>query len=324
LLNAVFGLLTIGAFHLLRKSASGDKDSLAALQFALLPLLLPYDFLVYTDVSSLGLVLGATAATLRGRHIVSGMLMILALGVRQTNVIWLPLLAGIALWPSLAPTQAWSWRERFARAWPYGVGALLFLAYWWWNGSISLSKGQAIAHPDFSLHVGNVYFALFLCGLLLPLHVALGLKDFAARARARPWLIAIPIALFFVFWCWFRVDHVFNQRIGDPPMLHNYLLVTCKSDFWCRMLLGLVAVAAACGLGATKLKPRVGGFFYPLAVLALASFWLIEQRYALIPLGLWLAFRERKSAPIEAVTTMLWALLAVCLCYGFSTRLFAP
>ncbi len=102
LLNAIFGVLAILAFHLLRKRIWPEESSLLTLQFALLPILLPYDFLVYTDVMSLGLVLAATAATVRSRHVLAGALMIAAMAVRQTNVIWLPLLAGIATVADLA------------------------------------------------------------------------------------------------------------------------------------------------------------------------------------------------------------------------------
>jgi alpha-1,2-glucosyltransferase len=318
LLNAVFGLLTVYAFHLLRRRAFGVADGAATLQFALLPILFPYDFLVFTDVVSLGLVLAAGVATLRERRILAGTLMIAAMAVRQNNVIWLPLYACLALWP--AGVEIPSLRLVVSRCWPYLAGMVLFLAYWAWNGSISLSKEQTVMHPDFQVHVGNVYFALFMAGALLPLQVVVGLESWAAKIARRPWLLIVPLAAFVAYWLLFRVDHPFNL-VAEPWMLHNHIILLCDANPVWKAAFGLIAVAAACGLAGTKLQPRMAWMLYPLALIALASFWMVEHRYALIPFALWLAFRERRSDAIEYATTALWAVLAVCFCLGiFSGR----
>lgn len=321
LLNALYGLLAIGAFHWMRKAAAGKGSALATLQFALLPILFPYDFMVFTDVLSLAVVLAAGAATLNRRDVVSGMLMIAALCIRQTNVVWLPLYAWLALSPDRPLTMP-TLRQFLTRTWPYAAGIVLFTAYWIGNGSISLSKEQSTMHPDFSIHVGNVYFALFLCAALFPLHVASGLKSFAAKLCAQPGWAAAPIAALALYWFGFRVDHPFNQAL-EPWMLHNRILLFAQSAWWWKAAFGLVAVAAACGLAETRLRPRSAWVLYPLALFALASSWMIEHRYALVPVALWLVFRERKSEKIETMTTALWAVLAVCACLGTLTGRFA-
>ena len=320
-LNAFYGLLAIGAFHWMRKNASGKADAAATLQFALLPILFPYNFMVFTDVLSLAVVLAAGAATLSRRHVVSGALMIVALCIRQTNVIWLPLYAWLACSPdrvfALPPV-----RQMIARAWPYAVGIGLFLAYWLWNGSISLSKEQTVMHPDFSIHIGNVYFLLAMGALLFPLHVFVRMKSFAAQVRARPWLMAIPLAAFALYWALFRVDHPFNQ-VAEPWMVHNHIILLAQSAWWWKAAFGLIAVAAGCGLANTRLRPPSAWMLYPLTLIALASSWMVEHRYALIPIALWLVFRERENEKIETATTALWAVIAVCFCLGTFTGRFS-
>jgi len=320
-LNAFYGLLAIGAFHWMRGKAYGKADAAATLQFALLPILFPYNFMVFTDVLSLALVLAAGALTLSRRHLASGALMAVALCVRQTNVIWLPLFAWIACSPDrvfvLPPV-----RQMIARAWPYAVGVGLFLAYWLWNGSISLSKEQTVMHPDFSIHVGNVYFLLFMCALLFPLHLLAGMKSFVAQVRTRPWLIAIPLAAFALYWALFRVDHPFNQ-VAEPWMVHNHIILLAQSTWWWKAAFGLIGVVAGCGLANTRLRPPSAWMLYPLTFFALASSWMVEHRYALVPIALWLVFRERESGKIETATTALWAVLAVCFCLGTFTGRFS-
>ncbi|MFT3792684.1 MAG: hypothetical protein QM741_16815 [Rudaea sp.] len=324
LLSAVFGLLAIAAFHLLRKGASGRASHAATFQFAFLPILFPYCFLVYTDVLSLALVLAAGAATLRARHRTSAVLMLLAMAIRQVNVIWLPLYMGMAIRRTdLAFAPRRHGRRMMLLLSPYLVDIGIFLAYWVWNGSISMSKEQVAMHPDFALHAGNVYFALFLCGILFPLHVAVGLKPAVVAMVERKWLALLVIAAFALYWWSFHNDHPFNQAT-IPLWLHNYVVQRCADSIVCKAALGLIAVAALCGLAGTRLDSIGRPVFYGLSALALAAFWMVEPRYALIPLSLWLAFRERRGTQIEGPTTALWIGFAGCVCFGAFSGTFLP
>ena len=73
-----------------------------------------------------------------------------------------------------------------------------------------------------------------------------------------------------------------------------------------------VAIAATALLYRHRVL-RVLVWLYPVATLFLAASWLIEQRYALVPLVLWLAFREQRSRTIEWTTLALWLVGAVCI-----------
>jgi len=322
LVNAAFGLAAVAAFHLLRKQAWRDSTSAATLQFALLPILFPFDFLVYTDALSLALVLASGAMTLRGWHRASGLLMLAAMLVRQVNVVWLPLWAWLALAPNLQGLMP-SWRESVRRTWPYVLGVVAFMAFWMHNGSISLSIELEPMHPDFSLHVANVYFGLAVFAVLFPLHVTLGVKEFIARVRSRPSLLLVPTLALGMF-CWqFRIDHPLNQLL-DPLTLHNVVLLYCKAHAWAWAMLGFLAIAGLCSLVTAELKPQGAWMLYPVAALAMAAFWMIEARYALIPVALWLAFRKQRGEPVEVATTAYCAALSVLLCASMFLWHFAP
>ena len=186
-----------------------------------------------------------------------------------------------------------------------------------------MSKEQVAMHPDFSLHAGNVYFALFLCGVLFPLHVITGLKSAAIAITERRWLAVLVIAVFALYWWSFRNDHPFNQ-VTAPLWLHNYIVQRCAESVAWKAALGLIAVAVMCGLAGTRLHSIGRAAFYGLSALALAAFWMIEPRYALIPLSLWLALRERCDAKIEGPTTVLWMALTGCVCFGAFSGTFLP
>jgi alpha-1,2-glucosyltransferase len=313
-INALFGLAAIGGFHALRRQLWPDTQTLATAQLIVLPILAPLFFLVYTDVLAFALILWASVATFAHRHWLAALALSGVVLVRQNDIVWAAFLAVVALWPI--------WREQgFARCKalvatgvPYAIPIALFLAFWAWNGSISLSHGQAQLHPQLTLHAGNPFFALMLAGLLLPLQTLAGLGRFAQSIRVRPWLIVLPLVLFAGYWWGFRADNPYNTALPDF-IPRNAFLQMLDRDALARALAGIVMVLAACGLAPTHLHPREAAWLYPFAAFFLASSWLIEQRYALVPLVLWLAFREQRGRAIEYVTLALWLALAV---YVFS------
>lgn len=315
LVNAGIGVLAVFAFHGLRVRTGNAADWLSSMQFAALPILFPFFFLVYTDVLSLALVLGAVAATLARRHPVSAALLVLAMLVRQNNVIWLGLLMPLALLQPKPARHVPELRDWMRDGWPYLFCALLFCLFWVWNGSISLSGAQANAHPDLRLGIGNIVFTLFLAGLLLPIHVAHGLAAFARKARANASWIFVPLVLFCLHVWAFKVDHPYN--LIDPQWSwRNQILQATQSYMALHALVGVIATAAACGLASLPLRPAHAAWIYPASLAFLACSWLIETRYALIPLSLWLAFRCPIDRRAEQVTLLLWLIAAVGLFHG--------
>ena len=310
LVNAAFALVVVGAFHALRRRVWPGTETLATAQLLVLPILVPLFFLVYTDVFALALLLLATLATLASRHWISGALLVALVLVRQNEVVFAGFLAALAAWPIWQERGRAALREILVAAIPYALPVIVFLAFWAWNGSISLSKEQSTLHPDVSLHAGNLFFALFLAGVLLPFHAIAGFGEFLARARTKPWLVAIPLLVFAAFWFGFRSDNPYNAQF-PTYFIRNGLLLAIANEPVVRAIAGTIVTIAACGLAPTRLEPRAAYWLYPVAALFLAASWLVEQRYALVPFVLFLAFREHRGRGIEWATAALWLLLAV-------------
>jgi alpha-1,2-glucosyltransferase len=310
-LNALIGLVAAAGFHALRRRLWPGTETLASAQFLALPILTPLFFLVYTDVLALALVIWATVATLAQRHRLSALALVGVVLVRQSDVVWAGFLGLLAIWPASRERGIRAWRELLPTALPYALPVALFVAFWIWNGSISLSHGQAVLHPV-TLRLGNPFFALFLAGVLLPLQVVAGLRRFSLMLRARPWLIALPLAMFALYWFGFHADNPYNAALPDF-LPRNAFLLTLDRDWHWRAAAGCVMVLTACGLCVTPLRPDSAYWLYPVAAFFLASSWLIEQRYALVPLALWLAFRQSRSRGVEYATLALWLFLAVCM-----------
>ncbi|HKW44074.1 MAG TPA: hypothetical protein VJN22_00370, partial [Candidatus Eremiobacteraceae bacterium] len=110
-ITALFGLAAAAAFHSLRSRTQPGTESLATAQFLVLPVLAPFFFLVYTDVLALALVLWATVATMRGKHVLSALAISAALLVRQSDVVWAGFLAALAIWAHVRERRSIEPRE---------------------------------------------------------------------------------------------------------------------------------------------------------------------------------------------------------------------
>jgi alpha-1,2-glucosyltransferase len=318
--NALLGLVAAAGFLALRRRLWPGTEALATAQFLVLPILAPLFFLVYTDVLALALVLWAFVAMQAGRHRGSALALLGVVLVRQNDVVWCGLAALVAAWPLLRERGGAAAGALVARLWPYAIPIIAFLAFWAWNGSISLSHEQAALHP-LTLRLGNPFFALLLAAVLLPLQTLQGLRTYAIDARARPWLLAVPAAVFALYWWGFHADNLYNTALPDFLPRNALLLKLDHQPAW-RAIAGGVIVLAACGLGHTALRPRGALWLYPFAALFLAASWLIEQRYAVVPMVLWLAFREQSSRRIEYATLALWLVLAVWIFMGVAAGRF--
>lgn len=318
LVNVLFWVMAVSIFHVFRREVEHAHVLRATAQFAFFPLLYPYGFTVYTDVLSLALVLSALWATQRGRHVLSGGVLVLSMLVRQNNVVWAGFLLLFALWPIWVETCGKPWLASgrvFRMAWTYLAVVLIFMAYWRWNGTIVFSKDQSLVHPDASFHWGNPFFFLFASGVLLSLPLVGGLRRFVAQVPQRPWLLLVPATVAAVYALGLAVTNPFNL-MGTDHFVHNAILVAVAQKPWAWWGFGLIATAAACGFAGTRFLMPQAWFMFPIALFYLAGSWLIEPRYSIIPVALWLALRRQENDGPERVTLGAWVVLSQYLALG--------
>lgn len=317
LATLALGILAIPAFAGIRRAVAPGEDPLVpTLQFVFFPLLFPFCFLVYTDVPSLALVLWTLRASLAGRDVAAGAIGIVALLFRQTNVVWIGFIALLRAIEICSLHASWRERGRAAIAlWPYALNAVAFVGYWAWNGSIALSRFGETMHPDLSLHTGNLYFMLFVGAVFLaPLH-AIWIRRYASAASARPILWLLPIAMLVLYAATFVIDHEANL-FGTDYYLRNRILVYVNEHRWALVGLGIVAAIAACGFSQVRWQRKWSGLLLPVSMVFVCFFWLIEQRYYLVPFALLFALRTTEDRRAEVLTLALWIPVALAFLYG--------
>lgn len=341
ILSALVSLPVIAVFYAIVRQLAPRFAAVATLQFAFLPLLFPYYFVLYTDAFSLLLVLSSVLLVLLRRPTAAAAVAILSVLVRQTNILCLVFGLGLSYGTELgaAPSGTEAHGPTLSRAkllsalrqnLLFVLGLAGFAAFVLVNGGVAV--GDRSAHP-FTLSPGNLYLFLFLYFfLLLPVHLA-ALKPALARLASTR-VQALSLLLYVVFMLTFASDHPYNrvtiltfkfdnpQLIGHAPFLRNELLHLATQNVLAKTLFFIPVLLSCLLLSKTRLVQPRFLLIYPLLLLLLTQSWLIEQRYSLVPLSLLLLARDRTSPPLEYATAGLCLVGSACFIYGIDRHLF--
>lgn len=304
----LLGILVLPAAYAVARTRHEDAG-LAAARAAgvvLLPILVPYLFFVYTDAAALAAILAATAFSLRRRWVLAGAFGLLALALRQTSIVWLAWLFAVYAWRERIWEQPGArWRRVAADSTFFGLAAVAFVVFVVANGGVAI--GDASSHP-LGLYDQNLLFFLPLVTLVLLPFLLLCAAETWSMVQQHPltWtVVAIAVAAWFQLgW---HVDHPYNLL---PHHLHNDVavwlnhaqhralvtpLVTWSFLTLCRLSSGDAWTWAWAGATIVLLTPS----------------WMVEHRYAITPLALWLLVRPAQSREREIALLAWIALLAL-------------
>jgi alpha-1,2-glucosyltransferase len=307
--SALAGLSLVGLAAVLYAKRVHGSWSIAAHRAALIvlmPVLLPYFFVIYTDPLGLAFVLFAGCAAESRRWWLAALLVAAAVAIRQVNVMWALWLIALAIARDGQSLLAWpAWRARALALAPLGVVVLAFATFVVVNGGVAL--GHSAWHPP-GMHAENPFFALFVAFLvLLPLHVAAAphVLELWRRHRVLIPLFAATVGLWFVIG--FNADHPFNR---PPTHLHNQLLLWLN-QLDSRLLMVLPVVWTSLSLIALLGRGIESWLWLGASVLTLAPSWMVEHRYTIVVLALWQILRRPLDATQEWLLSAWVAILGI-------------
>jgi len=280
---------------------------LRAIQIVTLPILLPFFPLLYTDVLGLGMLLWALLAALRRWPLLAAILLTAAICVRQNAILWLPLIAVVSLEGNILPHLfLGSLGSLLRRGYAFLLPIVFFCAFLLLNGSPSLNRSAVTPSVTFSL--GNIFFALFLFAVLfLPL-VLRQAPRMATILRER-WRISMLLLVFFIIFIFgFDVTHPINQ---SAMQVRDLILRSVAGGGLPWMFFFLSTAIAFLTMLVTPLERPKFLLLYPVAFIVLSTTWMIETRYAIVPLVLFLLFRKSQSWRMEMIQVAYN--LALCL-----------
>lgn len=307
IVSFLFSLICLFVFYLIAKKQPENKDPVRkVLQFAFLPISFIYFPMVYTDLFSTLLVLLAFYFVIQKRFHLAAIISIVSITSRQNNIVWL-----VFLWMySYFSIYRFSISlkiifEHLRKTFLFPIGILAFGVFVWLNGSIAV--GDKGSHQA-GFYLGNIYFFLAIVGVLfLPVLVSkINKKSFQSKSFLFFGIgIGLLLALSFLFFP--PVLHGYNF---DTRFLRNIILTSIYQKY-------IWAYAIAIFLGYLSLYmmklEKHAYIFYPFVFLYLLPSWLIEQRYAIVPLALLLLFRKEEKNHNEWILVYYFILLSLCL-----------
>jgi alpha-1,2-glucosyltransferase len=321
LISFGISVLSIGAFYLLaNRVKAADTDS-KTLQYIFFPLLYPFFFLIYTDVTSLMLVFLGVYLTLRQKYHLAGAIGIMACLVRQDNIVWvgfmfllmaINLLGDMGTETSLRSFIADGRGARLFRLLAVS-GATYLAAFVLFVVFVVINKGVAIGdremHPSFVLHAANIYCLLFaFFFMFLPMNIANAPKIVKLMRRHR-FAVLYMAGFFLLFMATFKIDHPYNRQRWAQWFLSNRILTFSRQSRLREVIFFLPIGYSVLSLLCTRLYAPQYYLIFPISMLQLGPEWLVDPRYYLLPCLLFLAFKEENSRPVTYTTYFMYVFL---------------
>lgn len=325
-LRILTGLLSLSGVLLAWFYLIGESDRhpvLRSFQVLACPLLWPFFVLIYTDVVTLSVVLILLLLVRSDRLSISALAGVAAIAMRQTNVAWVALMGLFAVHErglfrdSLAILQAGrpvSLQGLWQTVWPHlrdtawlAIPLVAFILFVLVNGGIAV--GDQELHHLSSIYPTQIYFMLLtLWVVLLPLHVA-NIGRILSLIRDKWWLVPVLVVALFVYLQTFAITHFHNFGAPEYHLRNRVLMWLMESREL--QLLAFPAIAwCALSIAVTKLRSSMHYWLYPVSIMLLVLMELIEQRYYMVPLILFLLFRTSKHRLVETAILVWFVLLA--------------
>lgn len=290
--------------------------ALTTLVFFLCPIIFPYFYIIYTDIPSLGLVLTGLYLTLNRRYQWAALVLGVSILFRQTNIMWLFLCWLLALseggfFRNLLALQVKPLLMQIKSGMFFLVICLAFVAFVIINGGVAI--GDAGQHQLNRLYITQPFMCLFVMFFIfLPWHI-LNTKKIIDLVRRRPEILFIVSVLFVVYISTFWAYHGYNDF---EFFLRNRVVMWVRQDFWTQSLAFVVMAWAFLSLLVTPFRKPEFYWLYPVAVLSMLPHGLIEQRYFIEFLVLFILFRKPECKKADYLTVAMYVPVTLFLCTG--------
>jgi alpha-1,2-glucosyltransferase len=328
LINAVITLICPILFWIYLRLDEAQYPSIRSTQFLLSPIIWPFFFLLYTDLSSLLLLLIGLILIKQGNLILAVVICTISLAFRQNNIFWIALLWLVAIYNfyesaslSINKNALITLKTLKQLIQPLKKTALFLIPFFAFGIFVYLNGGVAMGNKGLHKASGIYPTQIFFCFLvlwivLLPLHIY-NLPAILTLVFKHKIIILGLIILAILYKFSFDISHPYN--FPSDYFIRNWMLYKLKDrPIW--FLLAFLPMAwALLSIAVTKLKMPGYYWLYPISLISLLPVHLIEQRYYIVPLTLFLLFRLPTSRVWEA-TLMVWGiLLSGLVTYGIAS-----
>jgi alpha-1,2-glucosyltransferase len=319
LFTCILGLASVAAFYCCATKIDDRVALIRTFDYFLLPILFPYFFLIYTDPFAMLFLLLAVYGYLDKQYSLAGICSGLSVLIRQTHIIWVCMLLTMIYVDTYGFRLSWTaLREHGKQCWSFVLVITGFSIFVLMNGGVAI--GSPLYHPFLILRTENVFFSLFIFSFLfLPFYLS-HLPEIYRLLKHQPLFLLAGLIVASVYLSLFTVDHPYNLSLF---FLRNHFLQIFTSNILLKTLLFIPIFLAILSLAVSALGSRSQYLLYPFWLLALLPLWLIETRYYIPLMALFLLFKKPEPPALERRLLMYWGgLSAVVFLIILSRRAF--
>jgi len=290
-----YGLLLLFFSSLCLKEIFQTISKYRIIQIMFLPILFPYFFLIYTDVFSASLCVAAFYFLLKCRHHTAGLLSLLSIMVRQTNIVWVVssvVYVVVRKFDLGDPLK--SLKNISVSVIPQCIICGLFLVFIYLNEGIAM--GDRGAHQS-GIYFNNLFFfPLTLVVVLFPLQIA-NFNRIVSFTK-KNWLTVLGVFVgAFVFYLFSFGDlHVYNLGM---EFARNRLLVSMTENWLLKTILFLPMFYGIVSFVLTPLMDKSYYFIFFMTLAILLPSYLVEPRYYIIPIIFYQIVRVNYPPKVE-------------------------
>lgn len=324
-LHLLLSALALPVLYHICKTLSQSQPDTRTLLFLSCPIILPFFSLIYTDIPALLTVLLTFLLTLQKRYILSALVGLLAILMRQTSLIWVLFCCVFILIEHLREHRIEHWRQQILplarKLWAYAVIGSGTAIFFYAKGGVAV--GDAHQH-QISFNLSNLYFFLLLAFVFfLPYNVALAkpITNFL-RTTPKAWYV-IGVA-FIIYMATYSNSHQYNS-FGLSHYLRNVILHYTVSSPSLRALtfipIAWMALVLFFFYKESDNKWLLGAL-YLFGLLSFLPLPLIEQRYYLPALALFIAVAPIQDARLNLISLFIFIPINCALLFGIASHQF--
>lgn len=321
LANTAFAILCIFLFYVLIK-VKGWRQNTKLVQFALLPILFPFYFLVFTDVVSLHFVLLSYLLFEKKQFAISSVVIASSIFIRQMNIIW------CLFFILMIVTEHFSLCDMkknsiivLKKTYGYLIVCLAFYIFYKWNHGVAM--GDKWAHQGNKTFIDNFLFYL-LCtfAYFLPLHIANFTKVLAFVKKH--WIVSTLILIVVIHWvASFKANHPYNHQY-QYVFLRNRIIEEIQASILIKIIFALCIYYTILSLIHIPFRSKKEYLLYIITYLLLLPSWLIEFRYYIVSLAFFVLFKTENTKGIEITQSIYITLLTCASIIGFWNNTYFP
>lgn len=315
-ISFLFAVSSIIIFYKLTRKIDPQNSLIKTFQYAFMPIQFIYLFLLYTESLSHLLILSMFYLAINKKYFYAGLVSFLSITVRQTNVIWMVMIFCYIYLKLKGSSLSLAKIFRVLRkTFLFSIVFILFAVFIYFNKGVAVE--DAAATPSFEIHLGNIYWFLF---LFFTIYLPLNFLNFSKNMSTikTNYLVIFQAVIFFIFsLTFFYYYHPMNT---DPEHLQNRFLVFFNSGLLPKIILTLIAIYSIISLSTVKLIKKEYYLIYPFSFMVLIPFWLISERYSILPLVLFNLVRKKEATKIEILITIYFLILSLLFLEAYLSR----